>query len=68
MAKMYALNKILRRIDGEEVTVPARTVFDCPPAEAKQLDALRAARPATADEVKAHAEAQAKADGTAFAG
>lgn len=36
--------------------------------EARQFDALKAARPATAAEVKAHAEAQAKADGKAFAG
>ncbi|AMY70910.1 hypothetical protein [Frigidibacter mobilis] len=63
MAKLFSKNKILR---GEEV-IPARTVFDATPSEAKQFDALKSARPATADEIKAHAAAQAKADGKAFA-
>lgn len=62
MAKLFSKTKILR---GEEV-IPARTVFDATPAEAKQFDTFAAARPATADEIKAHAEAQAKADGSAF--
>jgi hypothetical protein len=64
MAKLFAKQKILR---GEEV-IPARSVFDATPVEARQFDALKAARPATAEEVKAHAEAQAKADGVAFEG
>ncbi|AUM72920.1 hypothetical protein [Paracoccus jeotgali] len=64
MAKLFSKTKIIR---GEEV-IPARTVFEATPSEAKQFDALKSARPATADEVKAHAEAQAKADGTTFAG
>lgn len=67
MAKMFAKNKILRRVDGVEEVVPARTVFDATPTEAKQLDALQSARPATKAEIAAAAKAQAKADGTAYA-
>lgn len=64
MAKLFSKTKIIR---GEEV-IPKKTVFDATPSEAKQYDMLKAARPANADEVKAHAEAQAKANGTAFGG
>lgn len=64
MAKMFSKTKIIR---GEEV-IPKQTVFDATPSEAKQFDALKVARPATADEVKAHTEAQAKATGHTFAG
>ena len=64
MAKLYAKTKIIR---GEEI-IPVRSVFEATPTEAKQFDALKSARPATSDEIKAHAEAQAKADGKAFPG
>ena len=64
MVKLYSKTKILR---GEEV-IPARTVFDATPSEARQFDALKSARPATAEEIKAHAEAQAKANGSAYGG
>lgn len=63
MAKMYALNQIIL---AEDKVVPRHTVFDATPAEAKSLDALKAARPATADEVAAAKEAAAIEDGTAF--
>lgn len=64
MAKLYSKTKIIR---GDKV-IPKQTVFDATPSEAKQFDVLNAARPATADEVKAHAEAEAKANGKAFVG
>lgn len=64
MAKLFSKMKIVR---GEEV-IPKQTVFDATPSEAKQYDALKSARPATADEVKAHAQAEAKATGKAFVG
>ena len=60
MAKLYALHKILMP-DGE--TIERKTVFDATPAQAKQFDKLKAARPATADEIKVAAEKQAAADG-----
>lgn len=62
MAKLFAKTKIIR---GEEV-IPKNAVFDATPSEARQFDALKGARPATADEVKAHAQAEAKAKGKAF--
>lgn len=65
MAKLFSKMKIIMPGD---VVIPARTVFDATPSEARQFDALKSARPATAAEIKAHAEAQAKADGSAFAG
>ena len=69
MVKLYSKMKIIRHTkDGVEEVIPKRTVFDGTPAEAKQFDALKSARPATADEIKAHAEAQALADGSAYAG
>lgn len=68
MAKLFSKTKIIRVRDGVEEVIPKQTVFDATPSEAKQYDALKSARPATADEVKAHAEAHAKATGTAFAG
>lgn len=63
MAKMFALTEILMP-DGK--TVPRRTVFNCTPAEAKQFDKLKAARPATPAETEAAAIAEAEANGTAF--
>lgn len=67
MAKMYALKTILRRNkDGVEELIQPKSVFDAKPAEAKQLDALASARPARDDEIKAHAEVQARADGTFY--
>ncbi|MBI1620014.1 hypothetical protein [Aquamicrobium zhengzhouense] len=64
MAKMYALHQII--LEDDKV-VPRHTVFDATPAQAKQFDALKAARPATAEEVAEAKEAAAKADGSAFA-
>ncbi|MFN3312583.1 MAG: hypothetical protein ACK46Q_03850 [Hyphomonas sp.] len=68
MAKLFSKTKIIRAKDGVEEVIPKRTVFYATPSEAKQFDALKSARPATADEIKTHAEAQAKANGSAFAG
>lgn len=65
MAKMFAKTKII--LEGD-VVVPARTVFDATPAQARQFDHLNAARAATADEVKAAAEAEAARNGTANLG
>ncbi len=63
MAKMFALTQIIMP-DGSMVA--RNTVFDATPAEAKQFDVLKAARPAMAEEVAAAAQAKAVADGTAF--
>lgn len=63
MAKMYALHQII--LEDDKV-VPRHTVFDATPAQAKQFDSLKAARPATAEEVAAANELAAKADGSAF--
>lgn len=63
MAKMFALNRIIR---ADDEVVERHTVFDATPAEANHLDALKAARPATADEIKAAAHKAAIADGTAY--
>lgn len=63
MAKLLALTKIILK-DGS--LVERHSVFDATPAEAKQFDALKAARPATAEEVATAKEAAAVADGTAF--
>lgn len=63
MAKLYALTQVLL---GEDKLVPRHTVFDATPAQAKQLDALKAARPATAEEIALAKEAAAIEDGTAF--
>lgn len=62
MAKLFANNPII--LEGD-VTIPARTVFDATPAQAKQFDKLGAARPATAEEVKAWTEAEASKNGVA---
>lgn len=64
MAKLYALHQII--LEDDKV-VPRHTVFDATPAQAKQFDALKAARPATAEEINAAKEAAAIADGSAFA-
>lgn len=64
MAKMFAKTTILM---PDDVLVAKGTVFDCTPAQAKQFDALKSARPATAEEIAFAAQAQAVADGTAFA-
>lgn len=63
MAKLYSLSEII--LDADTV-VPRHTVFDATPSQAKQFDALKAARPATADEVAAAKEAEAIKDGSAF--
>ena len=64
MAKMFAKTTIIM---PDDVLVAKGTVFDCTPAQAKQFDALKSARPATAEEIAAAAQAQAVADGSAFA-
>lgn len=66
MAKMYALKTILRTVEGKEELIEPRTVFDAAPAQAKQLMALQSARNALPEEVKAAADAQAKADGVFY--
>jgi hypothetical protein len=49
MAWMTALNEIIL---GDQ-PIAAKTTFECRPEDAKSLDALNAARPATADEIRA---------------
>lgn len=67
MAKMYAINKIIRtNKDGQEEVIPARTVFECTPAEAKQFDGLKAARQATKEEITKADELAAAANGSLF--
>ena len=67
MAKMYALRTIIRQNDDDvQEQIARRTVFDCKPAEARQLDALGAARPATDAEIADHKAAQAKLDGSFY--
>lgn len=63
MAKMFAKNKIIRQVDGVEEVVLARTVFECTPSEAKQLDALGAARQASKAEIEKAAQLEARAQG-----
>ncbi|AXQ95685.1 hypothetical protein LV780_17025 [Cereibacter azotoformans] len=62
MAKMYAKTQII--LPGD-VIVPKGAVFDANPAQARQFDHLNAAHAATAEEVKAAAEADAIKNGTA---
>lgn len=67
MAKLFSKMKIIRHTkDGVEEVIPKRTVFDATPAEAKQFDALKSARPATADEVKADKERRELDQGITF--
>jgi len=54
MAKLFSKTKIIRVNDGVEEVIPKGVVFDATPTEAKQFDALKSARPATAEEVSAH--------------
>lgn len=49
MAWMTALNDIIL---GDQ-PIAAKTTFECKPEDAKSLDALKAARPATEEEVRA---------------
>lgn len=63
MAKMFALTSILM---PDNTMVERRTVFTCTPAQAKQFDKLRSARPATPAEIEAADRAEAEANGTAF--
>lgn len=63
MAKMFAKTMIIMPND---IVVKKGAVFDCTPAQAKQFDGLKSARPATADEIAAAATAAAIADGSAF--
>ena len=63
MAKMFAKTAILM---PDNTIVKKGTVFACTPAQAKQFDALKAARPATPEEIEAADKAAALADGSAF--
>lgn len=66
MAKMFALSRIILpapNADGDEQVVLKGKVFDATPEQAKQFDALKAARPATADEIKAAKVETDKANG-----
>lgn len=58
MAKLYAKTDIL----VDDVIIPKGQVFEGTPRQAKQFDALGAARPATDAEVKAAAQAVAIAN------
>ncbi len=64
MANMFSKTAILM---PDDKLIPKGVVFPCTPAQAKQFDALGSARPATEAEIAAAAQAQAIADGTAFA-
>lgn len=67
MPKLYANTKIiLPTKDGGEKQVDRHTVFDATVEQAKQLDALGSARPATDAEITAAEKAANIADGTAF--
>lgn len=69
MAKLFALTKIILPPDDknkEERLVAKGQVFNATPDQAKQFDGLKAARPATDEEIAAAKEAQAVADGTTF--
>ncbi|MDR3474328.1 MAG: hypothetical protein P4M09_21975 [Devosia sp.] len=64
---MFSLRTIHLPLDGGGVRViEKRKAFEATPDQAKQLDGLKAARPATADEVKAAKDQAVKADGSAF--
>jgi hypothetical protein len=63
MAKMFAKSQIIMP-DGS--VVARKSVFEATPAQAKQFDALDAARPATSDEIAAAARAKALADGEPY--
>lgn len=68
MAKLFAKTKVLRRNPntGKEELIQKGQVFDATPEEAKQLDKLGSARPATGPEIEAAKEAAALADGSAY--
>ena len=67
MAKLFSLMKIIRHDkDGNEEIIPKRSVFDATSAEAKQFDALKSARPATAEEIAADKEQRDMDQGIAF--
>lgn len=68
MPKLFAKMKIIRVNKEVEEVIEPRTVFDATVAEAKQFDALpnKPARPATADEIKAHDERVALDNGETF--
>lgn len=63
MPKLYSLTQIIL---AEDKVIERNTVFDATVAQAKQFDKLKAARPATEQEIKAAEKAAAEADGTAF--
>ena len=63
MPKLFALTQIIL---ADDKVVARNSVFDATVAQAKQFDALKAARPATEAEIKAAEKAAAEADGTAF--
>lgn len=66
MAKLFALSRIILPAtdkNGEEKIVLKGKVFDATPEQAKQFDALKAARPATADEIKDAKAENDKANG-----
>lgn len=63
MPKLYAINKIIM---PDDTIVEPRRVFDATVEQAKQFDKLKAARPATKEEIDAEKERAAVEDGTAF--
>ena len=69
MPKMYALKAVhIDREGGRIEVIARRKVFSATVEQAKQLDALKAARPATAAEISAAKEEVEKAEGTFFTG
>lgn len=69
MAKLFAHTKIILPADDkhpEERLVAKGSVFTATPEQAKQFDAIKAARPATKEEIDAAAQEAAVADGSAF--
>lgn len=69
MAKLFSFSKIILPPDDkhpEERLILKGKVFDATPEQAKQFDAIKAARPATKEEIEAAKEEEAIANGTAF--
>lgn len=63
MAKMFSLTQII--MPGDVIVEKGR-VFDCTPTQAKQFDALNAARIATPAEIENADRLQAAADGVPY--
>ncbi len=63
MPKLYALTNIVMPDDS---LISPRRVFDATVEQAKQFDALNAARPATGEEIEDEKKLKAAEDGTSY--